>query len=81
MDTPDKRPAPRKRRRAVEVDRLRQLALQQMLDKLEGGELSVAELLKVIALEAPPQVEERQPTGDWVLQLLEEPPGEPVNDG
>ncbi|NLD52785.1 MAG: hypothetical protein GX650_07795 [Clostridiales bacterium] len=76
MDTP-KVPRPvRKRRRAVEVDRLRELALQQMLDRLEQGELSVAELLKVIALEAPPQTEKKRPDGDWVLQLLEDPPDE-----
>ena len=76
MDTP-KVPRPvRKRRRAVEVDRMRELALQQMLDRLEQGELSVAELLKVIALEAPPQTEEKRSDGDWVLQLLEDPPDE-----
>ena len=80
MDTPDRRPAPRKRRRTVEVDRLRALALQQMLDKLEDGELSVAELLKVIALESPAPAEDNLPPGDWVLQLLEEPKGEPADD-
>ncbi len=80
MDTPEKRPAPRRRRRAVEVDRLRALALQQMLDKLESGELSVAELLKVIALESPGPAEDNLPPGDWVLQLLEEPKGEPADD-
>ena len=59
----------RRRRKKVDFEKLRQDAGGQLQLRLEKGELSTADLLKVMAFN-PPDIQEVQKNGqDWVLVL------------
>ena len=57
----------RRSRKKVDIDALRRDAGLQLLDRLQKGELSTADLLKVMAF-SPPEKQQAEPKkGDWVL--------------
>ena len=68
--SPDKTNAPlRRSRKKVDIDALRRDAGLQLLERLQKGELSTADLLKVMAF-SPPENQQAEPKkGDWVLVL------------
>lgn len=71
MDTSQKMPVVSKgrSRKKLDIDALRRDAGLQLYERLKNGELSTADLLKVMAL-CPPDSQQTKPkAGDWVLVL------------
>lgn len=64
---------PRRRRKPVSLQELRQLAARRLLERLEQDSLSPGDLLKVVQCA---QQDEAQslPPGDWLLQLADSQP-------
>ena len=60
---------PRPRLSAAGYETLRREAARQLKERLEAGELSTADLLKVMNMEPPEPEKEKPPEGDWVLSV------------
>ncbi|MHC1786069.1 MAG: hypothetical protein AB9880_03260 [Christensenellales bacterium] len=66
------RKAGRGRKGGEAVLALRQMAAGQLAKKIEAGELTAAELLKVLSLPGPPEPPQQPLRGDWVLKVAED---------
>ena len=66
---PKKARKPRPRLSAAGYETLRRVVARQLREWLEAGELSTADLLKVMNLEPPEPDMEKPPQGDWVLSV------------
>lgn len=63
---------PRRRRKPVSLQELRQLAARRLLERLEQDSLSPGDLLKVVQC-ASEEEAQPLPPGDWLLKLAEGP--------
>ena len=62
-------------RRTVGVsgfETLRAEAVRQLKERLEGGDMSTGDLMKVITMSAPEPEPVKEAAGDWVLSLQED---------
>ncbi len=66
---PKKTGKPRPRLSAAGYETLRREAARQLKERLEAGELSTADLLKVMNMEPPEPEKVKLPEGDWVLSV------------
>ena len=51
---------------------LRAEAVRQLKERLEGGDMSTGDLMKVITMSAPEPEPVKAAAGDWVLDLQED---------
>ena len=51
---------------------LRAEAVRQLKERLEGGDMSTGDLMKVITMSAPEPEPVKTAAGDWVLNLQED---------
>lgn len=61
----------RARASAAGYETLRREAARQLKERLQAGELSTGDLLKVMNMEASQTEKTRPPQGDWVLSMEE----------
>ena len=59
--------APRARASSTGFEALRREAARQLRERLDSGELSTADLMKVMNMEPPETEKAKPPEGEWVL--------------
>ncbi len=71
MEKPSKPriPAGKGRKDPGRIAGLREMAAEKLAEKMLLGELSAAELLKIMALTDTAQASDIPPAGDWVLKV------------
>lgn len=64
--------APRRAEGQAGFESLRLEAVRQLKERLEGGDMSTGDLMKVITMSAPEPEPVKAPAGDWVLNPQED---------